>query len=87
MGEEKRNSSLTRMSYFLNILFKILDFRRFEKMRFVRKVYSMNPKGGHFPAVSFPQELVAMLSQYVIMEDVPEGILIRPAKIEPVHSG
>ena len=55
-------------------------------MRFVRKVYSMNPRGGHFPAVSFPQELAAMLSEFVIMETVPEGILIRPAKIEPVHS-
>jgi hypothetical protein len=56
-------------------------------MKFVRKVYSMNPKGGHYPALSFPQELAAMLSDYVIMETVPEGILIRPAKIEPVYSG
>jgi hypothetical protein len=74
------------MSHFLNILFKNLDFRRFEKVKFVRRVYNMNPKVGRYPAISIPQELAGMLSHFVILETVPEGILIRPAKIEPVHS-
>ena len=56
-------------------------------MQFVRKVYSMNPKAGNYPAISFPRELAGMLSEFVIMEAVADGILIKPAKIEPVHSG
>ena len=56
-------------------------------MQFVRKVYSMNPKAGNYPAISFPRELAGMLSEFVILETRPDGILIRPAKIEPVHSG
>jgi hypothetical protein len=54
-------------------------------MRYIRKIYNMN-KTGIYPAVSFPQELAAMLSEFVIMESCPDGILIRPAKIEPVHA-
>lgn len=55
-------------------------------MKFVRKVYSMNPKAGNYPAISFPRELAGMLSEFVILETHPDGILIRPAKIEPVHA-
>jgi hypothetical protein len=56
-------------------------------MQYVRKVYSMNPKARNYPAISFPRELAGMLSEFVILEARPDGILIRPAKIEPVHSG
>jgi len=59
----------------------------FEEMQFVRKVYSMNPKAGRYPAISFPPELAKLLTDFVVLETLPEGILIRPAKIEPVHSG
>jgi len=69
----------------LNKLFKILDIWRFEKMRYVRRIYNMN-KAGNYPAVSFPPELAGMLSEFVILESCPDGILIRPAKIEPVHA-
>jgi hypothetical protein len=55
-------------------------------MRYIRKIYNMN-KSGNYPAVSFPREMAAMLSDFVIMESCPDGILIRPAKIEPMHSG
>lgn len=55
-------------------------------MKFVRKVYSLN-KAGHYPGVSFPPALAKLITDFVILEVVPEGILIRPAKIEPVHSG
>ena len=55
-------------------------------MQYVRKVYSMNPKAGRYPAISFPPELAGMLSDFVILERCPDGILIRPAKIEPVYS-
>lgn len=53
-------------------------------MKFVRKVYSMNPKAGHYPGITFPPELAKMLSDFVILETVSDGILIRPAKIEPL---
>jgi hypothetical protein len=56
-------------------------------MQFVRKVYSMNPKAGRYPAISFPPELAKLLTDFVVLETLPEGILIRPAKIEPAHSG
>ncbi len=55
-------------------------------MKFVRRVYNMNPKRGRYPAISIPQELAGRLQHFVILETVPEGILIRPAKIEPVAS-
>ena len=52
-------------------------------MQYIRKIYNMN-KSGNYPAVSFPREMAAMLSDFVIMESCPDGILIRLAKIEPV---
>lgn len=54
-------------------------------MRYIRRIYNVN-KAGNYPALSFPQELAGMLSEFVILETLPEGILIRPAKIEPVHA-
>ncbi len=54
-------------------------------MRFVRKVYNMNPKLGRYPAISFPPELADMVkSGWVILEIVPDGILIRPSSVEPI---
>ena len=55
-------------------------------MQFIRRVYSMN-RAGHYPGITFPQELAKMISEFVILEQVPEGILVRPARIESVHSG
>lgn len=56
-------------------------------MKIVRRVYNTNPAAGHYPAISFPPVLAKLLTDFVVLETLPEGILIRPAKIEPVHSG
>jgi hypothetical protein len=53
-------------------------------MRFIRRVYNMNPKAGRYPAITFPPELAGMLTDFVFLETIPGGIMIRPAKIEPV---
>jgi hypothetical protein len=53
-------------------------------MKFIRKVYNMNPKAGRYPAITFPPELSEMLTNFVVLETIPEGILIRPAKVEPI---
>jgi hypothetical protein len=53
-------------------------------MKFVRRVYNMNPTAGRYPAITFPPELSNLLKDFVILEVVPEGILIRPAKVEPI---
>jgi hypothetical protein len=52
-------------------------------MRFIRKIYNMNRKG-HYPGVSFPQELANLLTEYVVIESTPDGcILLRPTLIIP----
>lgn len=54
-------------------------------VQFVRRVYNMNPKLGRYPAISIPPELADMVKTgWVILETVPEGILIRPSTVEPV---
>lgn len=53
-------------------------------MKFVRKVYNMNPKAGRYPAITFPPELSAKLTNFVVLEVVPDGILIRPAEIKAI---
>lgn len=53
-------------------------------MRYMRKVYNMNPKAGKYPTITFPPELAGVVgSGYVFLEPVPGGIMIRSAKIEP----
>jgi hypothetical protein len=45
----------------------------------------MNPGAGRYPAITFPPELAKMVkSGWVILEIVPEGILIRPSTVEPI---
>lgn len=56
-------------------------------MRFVRKVYNMNPKVGRYPAIGLPPELADIVkSGWVILEAVPDGILIRPSTVQPIVS-
>jgi hypothetical protein len=38
-------------------------------MRYLRRIYNVN-RNGNYPAVSFPQELADLLTQYVYMEEV-----------------
>ena len=42
-------------------------------MQFVRKVYSMNPKAGRYPAISFPPELARLLTDFVVLENIARG--------------
>jgi hypothetical protein len=54
-------------------------------MRYVRKVYNMNPRAGQYPGITFPPELAEMVKTgWVILEKVPEGILIRPSTVQPI---
>ena len=52
-------------------------------VRYLRRIYNLN-SAGNYPGLSFPQELADRLTNYVFLEEVPEGILIRRAKIEPL---
>ena len=52
-------------------------------MRFIRKIYNMNKEHGVYPGISFPPELADQLTPFVFVEEVPEGILIRPMIMIP----
>ena len=51
--------------------------------KYLRKVYSMNPKRGNYCTVGYPPQISKYLSDYVLMEVKDGEIIITPREIKP----